>query len=128
MKKLRHARLVRLYAVVTQRPMFIITEYMEKGELLRMFPPISYGRSLVLTWKWEILQGVTLDLGAWEESWDGNAAQKYVMCISSLLTKVAEGMAFLEKKNYIHRDLRAANIWCPKASAARLQILGWPAL
>lgn len=43
MKKLRHARLVRLYAVVTQRPMFIITEYMEKGALLRMFPPISPG-------------------------------------------------------------------------------------
>lgn len=34
MKKLRHPRLVRLYAVVTQKPMYIITEYMEKGETL----------------------------------------------------------------------------------------------
>ncbi|KAL8220310.1 UNVERIFIED_CONTAM: hypothetical protein K2H54_043548 [Gekko kuhli] len=30
MKKLRHQRLVRLYAVVTQKPVYIITEYMEK--------------------------------------------------------------------------------------------------
>lgn len=32
MKNLQHPRLVRLYAVVTQEPIYIITEYMEKGE------------------------------------------------------------------------------------------------
>uniref|UniRef100_A0A0D9S7X2 Tyrosine-protein kinase n=1 Tax=Chlorocebus sabaeus TaxID=60711 RepID=A0A0D9S7X2_CHLSB len=31
MKQLQHQRLVRLYAVVTQEPIYIITEYMEKG-------------------------------------------------------------------------------------------------
>lgn len=31
MKQLQHPRLVRLYAVVTQEPMYIITEYMENG-------------------------------------------------------------------------------------------------
>lgn len=29
---------------------------------------------------------------------------------SSLLLQIAEGMAYIEKKNYIHRDVRAANI------------------
>lgn len=32
MKQLQHQRLVRLYAVVTQEPIYIITEYMENGE------------------------------------------------------------------------------------------------
>lgn len=31
MKNLQHPRLVRLLAVVTQEPIFIITEYMENG-------------------------------------------------------------------------------------------------
>lgn len=32
MKALQHPRLVRLFAVVTQEPIYIITEYMENGE------------------------------------------------------------------------------------------------
>lgn len=32
MKNLQHARLVRLFAVVTQEPIYIVTEYMENGE------------------------------------------------------------------------------------------------
>lgn len=31
MKNLQHARLVRLFAVVTQEPIYIVTEYMENG-------------------------------------------------------------------------------------------------
>lgn len=31
MKNLQHAHLVRLFAVVTQEPIYIVTEYMENG-------------------------------------------------------------------------------------------------
>lgn len=32
------------------------------------------------------------------------------MKVSLFWVEIAEGMAFIEKRNYIHRDLRAANI------------------
>lgn len=32
MKNLQHPRLVRLFAVVTQEPIYIVTEYMENGK------------------------------------------------------------------------------------------------
>lgn len=36
---------------------------------------------------------------------------KQPVCICLVpLWQIAEGMAFIEKRNYIHRDLRAANI------------------
>ncbi|XP_062365297.1 tyrosine-protein kinase Lck isoform X2 [Cinclus cinclus] len=79
MKKLQHRRLVRLYAVVTKEPIYIITEFMEKGSLVD-FLKTSEGVKLSIT--------KLLDMSA----------------------QIAEGMAFIEAKNYIHRDLRAANI------------------
>uniref|UniRef100_A0A8C3NFH6 Tyrosine-protein kinase n=1 Tax=Geospiza parvula TaxID=87175 RepID=A0A8C3NFH6_GEOPR len=79
MKKLQHPRLVRLYAVVTKEPIYIITEFMEKGSLLD-FLKTPEGTKLSIN--------KLLDMAA----------------------QIAEGMAFIEAKNYIHRDLRAANI------------------
>lgn len=38
MKKLRHEKLVQLYAVVSEEPIYIVTEYMSKGEV-----PLSQG-------------------------------------------------------------------------------------
>lgn len=32
MKKLRHEKLVQLYAVVSEEPIYIVTEYMSKGQ------------------------------------------------------------------------------------------------
>uniref|UniRef100_A0ACB8G953 Uncharacterized protein n=1 Tax=Sphaerodactylus townsendi TaxID=933632 RepID=A0ACB8G953_9SAUR len=79
MKKLQHSKLVRLYAVVTQHPIFIVTEYMANGCLLD-FLKTQEGNNLPVT--------KLIDLSA----------------------QVAEGMAYIERMNFIHRDLRAANI------------------
>ncbi|NWJ12102.1 HCK kinase, partial [Crypturellus undulatus] len=80
MKTLQHDRLVRLHAVVTsEEPIFIITEFMERGSLLD-FLKSSEGHRQPLP--------RLIDFSA----------------------QIAEGMAFIEKRNYIHRDLRAANI------------------
>lgn len=43
MKNLQHPRLVRLYAVVTKEPIYIITEYMEKGEGIHLLPTMCGG-------------------------------------------------------------------------------------
>ncbi|XP_068115131.1 proto-oncogene tyrosine-protein kinase LCK-like [Hyperolius riggenbachi] len=79
MKQLQHPRLVRLYGLVTQEPMYIVTEYMENGQL---------GDYL------KTPQGLSLNVSK----------------LIGMSAQVAEGMALLERKNYIHRDLRAASI------------------
>ncbi|KAI4890508.1 hypothetical protein NFI96_011445, partial [Prochilodus magdalenae] len=79
MKKLRHDKLVQLYAVVSQEPIYIVTEYMSKGSLLD-FLKEGEGKLLKLP--------QLVDMAA----------------------QISDGMAFIERMNYIHRDLRAANI------------------
>ncbi|KAJ8378778.1 hypothetical protein AAFF_G00235950 [Aldrovandia affinis] len=79
MKRLQHERLVRLYAVVTQEPILIVTEFMTNGSLLD-FLKTDEGK--------ELQTPKLIDMSA----------------------QIAEGMAYIERKKYIHRDLRAANI------------------
>lgn len=80
MKKLRHDKLIKLYAVVTlEEPILIVTELMKNGSLLDYFR-IGDGRSL-----------------------------KFPLLVD-ICAQVAQGMAFLESKNFIHRDLAARNI------------------
>ncbi|KAF1375073.1 hypothetical protein PFLUV_G00235630 [Perca fluviatilis] len=79
MKNLQHPRLVRLFAVVTQEPIYIVTEYMENGSLVEYL---------------KTTEGSSLPMNT----------------LIDMASQVTDGMAFIEEKNYIHRDLRAANI------------------
>ncbi|XP_024914968.1 tyrosine-protein kinase HCK [Cynoglossus semilaevis] len=94
MKTLQHDKLVRLHAVVTkEEPIYIITEYMEKGSLLDFL-----------------------------KSDEGNRIQLPKLIDFSAQT--AEGMAYIEQRNYIHRDLRAANILVSKALVCKIADFG----
>ncbi|XP_075032631.1 tyrosine-protein kinase HCK isoform X2 [Mixophyes fleayi] len=94
MKTLQHERLVRLHAVVTrEEPIFIITEYMQKGSLLD-FLKSQEGSCLPLQ--------QLIDFSA----------------------QIAEGMRFIEKNNYIHRDLRAANCLVSATMACKIADFG----
>uniref|UniRef100_A0A665WV94 Tyrosine-protein kinase n=1 Tax=Echeneis naucrates TaxID=173247 RepID=A0A665WV94_ECHNA len=79
MKKLRHDKLVPLYAVVSEEPIYIVTEYMAKGSLLDFIK-------------------------------EGDGKFLKLVLLVDMAAKIADGMAFIERMNYIHRDLRAANI------------------
>ncbi|KAM9786656.1 tyrosine-protein kinase Lck [Syngnathus typhle] len=79
MKNLQHPRLVRLFAVVSQEPIYIITEYMDNGSLLEYLKTTKGSKLPIKT-------------------------------LIDMSSQVADGMAYIEQKNYIHRDLRAANI------------------
>uniref|UniRef100_A0A672ICA2 Tyrosine-protein kinase n=1 Tax=Salarias fasciatus TaxID=181472 RepID=A0A672ICA2_SALFA len=94
MKSLQHDKLVRLNAVVTkEEPIYIITEYMEKGSLLDFL-----------------------------KSDEGNRLQ--LPKLIDFSAQIAEGMAFIEQRNYIHRDLRAANILVNKSLVCKIADFG----
>ncbi|KAK2825220.1 hypothetical protein Q7C36_019147 [Tachysurus vachellii] len=94
MKSLQHDKLVRLNAVVTkEEPIYIITEFMEKGSLLDFL-----------------------------KSDEGNRLQLPKLIDFSAQT--AEGMAYIERRNYIHRDLRAANILVNKSLVCKIADFG----
>ncbi|KAK2846301.1 hypothetical protein Q7C36_011155 [Tachysurus vachellii] len=80
MKKLRHPKLIQLYAVCTVgEPIYIITELMNHGSLL------------------EYLQKDRGEFVGMSDQVEMGA-------------QVAAGMAYLELQNYIHRDLAARNV------------------
>ena len=80
MKKLKHSKLVQLYAVCTRdEPIYIVTELMSKGSLLKYL-----------------------------QSEDGKKLP--ILELIDIAAQVADGMAYLEVQKYIHRDLAARNI------------------
>ncbi|KAF6730393.1 Tyrosine-protein kinase Fyn [Oryzias melastigma] len=93
MKNLHHEKLVQLYAVVSEEPIYIVTEYMGRGSLLD-FLKTGEGRDLKLP--------DLVDMAA----------------------QVSAGMAYIERMNYIHRDLRAANILVGENMACKIADFG----
>uniref|UniRef100_A0A8C1SGT0 Tyrosine-protein kinase n=1 Tax=Cyprinus carpio TaxID=7962 RepID=A0A8C1SGT0_CYPCA len=94
MKTLQHDKLVRLNAVVTkEEPIYIITEFMEKGSLLDFI-----------------------------KTDEGNRVQ--LPKLIDFSAQIAEGMAYIEQRNYIHRDLRAANILVNKSLVCKIADFG----
>ncbi|XP_030055084.1 LOW QUALITY PROTEIN: tyrosine-protein kinase FRK [Microcaecilia unicolor] len=80
MKKLRHPKLIQLYAVCSlEDPIYIITELMRHGSLQ------------------QYLQN------------DGGESIKVQQQVD-MAAQVAAGMAYLESQNYVHRDLAARNV------------------
>ncbi|XP_026868950.1 tyrosine-protein kinase Lyn-like isoform X2 [Electrophorus electricus] len=94
MKTLQHDRLVRLFAVVTKTAPIYIITEFMSNGSLLDFLKSPPGRKILLP--------KLIDFAA----------------------QIAEGMAYIEKKNYIHRDLRAANILVSKSLLCKIADFG----
>ncbi|XP_055348307.1 tyrosine-protein kinase Src42A-like [Paramacrobiotus metropolitanus] len=94
MKRLRHNKLIQLYAVCTlEEPIYIITELMKHGSLLEYLQS-PRGRQLKLP--------QLIDMAA----------------------QIATGMAYLESQNYIHRDLAARNVLVGENNVVKIADFG----
>uniref|UniRef100_A0A3Q0R6J9 Tyrosine-protein kinase n=1 Tax=Amphilophus citrinellus TaxID=61819 RepID=A0A3Q0R6J9_AMPCI len=94
MKTLQHDRLVRLYAVVTKTEPIYIITEFMANGSLLDFLKSDTGCKLQLP--------KLIDFSA----------------------QIAEGMAYIEKKNYIHRDLRAANVLVSESLLCKIADFG----
>ncbi|XP_048364182.1 tyrosine-protein kinase Lyn isoform X2 [Sphaerodactylus townsendi] len=94
MKSLQHDKLVRLYAVVTKEEPIYIITEYMAKGSLLDFLKSAEGGKLLLP--------KLIDFSA----------------------QIAEGMAYIERKNYIHRDLRAANVLVSESLMCKIADFG----
>jgi fyn-related kinase len=99
MKKLRHSKLIQLYAVCTlEEPIYIITELMKHGSLLEF---LQGKPSHVIESRSSSLR---------EIPFSGKGRNLKLPQLIDMSAQIAAGMAYLESQNYIHRDLAARNV------------------
>uniref|UniRef100_A0A8C9V766 Tyrosine-protein kinase n=1 Tax=Scleropages formosus TaxID=113540 RepID=A0A8C9V766_SCLFO len=124
MKSLQHDKLVRLHAVVTNgEPIYIITEFMEKGERGPVRTRVSVCVCVcVRAAHAPCVFASTGSLLDFLKSNEGNRIQ--LPKLIDFSAQIAEGMAYIERRNYIHRDLRAANILVNKALVCKIADFG----
>uniref|UniRef100_A0A3Q1HVT1 Tyrosine-protein kinase n=1 Tax=Anabas testudineus TaxID=64144 RepID=A0A3Q1HVT1_ANATE len=94
MKTLQHLRLVRLYAVVTK---------IEPIYIITEY----------------MAKGSLLDFLKSDEG-----CRLHLPKLIDFSAQIAEGMAYIEKKNYIHRDLRAANVLVSESLLCKIADFG----
>lgn len=100
MKKLRHPKLIQLYAVCTvEEPIFIITELMKNGSLLEFLQGKIWISFLV-----RLNPKIVCFLSP------GKGRNLKFQQLIDMAAQIAAGMAYLESQNYIHRDLAARNV------------------
>lgn len=133
MKKLRHSKLIQLYAVCTvEEPIYIITELMKHGSLLEFLQGkcadnkttlcstiindnliiyhtnLGKGRNLKLPQLIDMAAQIAAGM-----AYLGMYLQRYIRTITSRVqTNLMSACIFLlsESQNYIHRDLAARNV------------------
>ena len=94
MKKLRHPKIIQLYALCTkEEPLYIITELMPKGNLVKYL-----------------------------QSQEGQCFQ--LPQLVDMAAQIAAGMAYLEMHNYIHCDLAARNVLVGKNNIVKVADFG----
>ncbi|XP_011542129.1 tyrosine-protein kinase Blk isoform X3 [Homo sapiens] len=119
MKALQHERLVRLYAVVTKEPIYIVTEYMARGGAPRRAASSERGGRAGLSRRRRVRCGCLLDFLKTDEG-----SRLSLPRLIDMSAQIAEGMAYIERMNSIHRDLRAANILVSEALCCKIADFG----